>query len=262
MEKRKTIWGKYELKNESVLQFTGGLASVAIKRISYGWITSKSVQPATQESLVFEPCASFPSIGNEEVFQTGRSDVLYVLPALPLKPVVLRNNKTIKVSPKQSLKLFLAIPLNVQFYFAQVDNEHLMYEFSLAELSNTWFGETDLGEPAFSLGQRFALRPEELELNKHEMLCPVKINNSSHHLLELQRLIIRVENLSIYQKNELLTTSRVLIDFKGPDQIGNLNFGTDKKIHGEHPVIVAKARNPVIKTILDKSFHFIKHFTQ
>jgi hypothetical protein len=262
MDKRKTIWGRYDLKNETTFQFSGGLATVTIKRLSNGWTMSKTMQPGTSDKLVFETCESSQPTENEEIFQTGRSDILHVLPALPLKPVVLRSNKTIKVSPKQTIKLFLSIPLSVQFYFAQVDGEHLMFEFSLNELSDTWFGETDVGEPAYSLGQRFALFSEDIKLKTFEALCPVKITNNSNHLLELDRLIIRVENLSVYLKSGQLITSMFSIDFKGPVQSSTLSFSTDKGFHGEQPVLIAKARNPVIKTFLAKSFQFIKHLTQ
>jgi len=262
MENKKSIWGKYELKNGENFQFEGGRTLVFVRRLTNGWMISGKTQNEISNQLAFEACEPFQPTGDEAIFQTGRSEVLHVQPALPLKPVVLRNNKTINVSPKQSIKLYLAIPLNVQFYYSQADEEHLMHEVSLDILSDTWFGESDNGEPAFSIGQRVSLSPEDLELKKHEAFCPVKINNNSNHLLELQRLIIRVENLSLYQTHNQFITSRLSIDFKGPDQISNLDFSTDKSIHGDHPVLLAKARNPVTKTILGKSFYFIKHLTQ
>ena len=262
MISKKYFWGKYELKNGDAWQFTGGQALVFIKRLTYGWMISDEKNDEIRDQLAFKVCDSFTANGKEIVHQTGRSDILHVLPSLPIKPVVLRNNKTIIVSPKQSIKLYLAIPINIQFYFSQIDEDHLMTEIALENLSDTWFGDSDIGEPAYSIGQQYALLPEELELKNYEAICPVKITNNSNHPLELERLIIRVENLLIYLKNERLMTSQVTIDFKGPDQISNIHFSTDKKIHGEHPVIVAKQRSTGTKTILGKSFHFIKHFTQ
>ena len=262
MIKQKPIWGRYELKNGMALEFTGGQASVIIKRLTNGWMVSKTEQADISDKLLFEANDSFSHKGDEAIFQTGRSDILHVLPALPVKPVVLRNYETIKISPKQTITLYLSIPVNVQFYYSQIDQHHLMTESELQKLSDTWFGETDTGEPAFSLGQRFSLRPENLQVRKHEALCPVKINNISNLLLELERLIIRVENLSVYLKNDQLITSKVSIDYKGSDQISNLHFSTDKTLHGEHPTLIAKPRNTVSTTILGKSFHFIKHLTQ
>lgn len=262
MSSKNQVWGKYELKTGDVWKFTGGLAVVSVKRLSYGWMIGQETLPEENNAITFKHLSSFNATGNENIYQTGRSEILYVLPSLPIKPVVLRNNKTIKITPKQSIKLFLAIPVNVQFLYSQTDQEHVITEVTLESLSDTWFGEADSGEPAFSIGQGAHLTPDELNLKNYEALCPVKITNSSNHLLELERLIIRVENMSLYLRNNQLITSRALIDFKGPDQISNLSFTTDKKIHGDHPVLVSKARNAGMKSILGKSFHFIKHFTQ
>ena len=262
MSNKNQVWGKYELKNEEAWSFTGGFVKGIIKRLSNGWIINSEKNIDAPEQLVFENTKEFVTNGSETVFQTGRSDILHVSPSLPVKPVVLRNNKNIKISPKQSIKLYVAIPLNFQFCYSQADLDHLLAEIEMEKLSDTWFGETDNGEPAFSIGQHVALQPAELLLKNHEALCPVKITNNSNHLLEVERLIIRVENLALYSKNNQLITSRVFIDFKGQDQISNLHYSTDKRIHGEHPVLVANPRNAGTKSILGKSFHFIKHFTQ
>lgn len=262
MSSKNQVWGKYELKTEDAWQFTGGEAVVSVKRLPYGWMIEQATVTEKSDAITFKRLSSSPPTGNENIYQTGRSEILHVLPSLPVKPVVLRNNKTIKITPKQSIKLFLAVPINVQLFYSLTDQEHVITEMAMEKLSDTWFGEADSGEPAFSIGQGSSLTPEELNIKNYEALCPVKITNSSNHLLELERLIIRVENMAIYIKNNQLITSRALIDFKGTDQTSNLDFSTDKKIHGDHPVLVSKARNAGVKSILGKSFHFIKHFTQ
>ena len=261
-EKKKTIWGKYELKPESTFQFAAGEQTVSLKRLPNGWMFYNEKKEELIDELRFSFDQPFQSNGNESIFQTGRSDIFYFAPALPSKPVVLRNNKSIKISPHHSIKFYLAVPLNIQFYYSQLDEEHFMTEFALKSLSDTWFGETDSGEPAFAIGNRSSLFSEKLEVQPYEILCPVKINNQSHHQLELERLLIRVENLAIYIKNGQLISNQLHIDFKGTDQVSNLHFSTDKTIHGENPQQVAKARGLTTKTILGKSFHFIKNFTQ
>ncbi|HKJ40633.1 MAG TPA: DUF432 domain-containing protein [Sunxiuqinia sp.] len=262
MNKINQVWGKYELKKDDAWRFSGGLVAVSIKRITNGWMVSQELLSPKSGSLAFERLSAFKPNGSETIYQTGRSEILHLLPSLPVKPVVLRNNKTIRIMSKQSVKLYLAIPINVQLLYGQPDQEHVITEMALESLSNTWFGETDGGEAAFSVGQRVAMNPDDLKLTNFEAICPVKITNTSNHLLELERLIIRVENMALYLKNDQLIASKVNIEFKGPEQISNLAFSTDNKIHGENPVLVAKSRNSGTKSILGKSFHFIKHFTQ
>ncbi len=262
MEKQKMIWGKYECKQGAVFQFRGGNCSFYIKRISNGWKVSAPEKERQQQTLKLETSATFPEDGNFNLFQTGRSEQLQVLPSLPTKPVVFKTNKLIQVSPRQAIKLFLAIPCNVQLYYGQAEADQLMSEIELARLSDTWFGEPDNGVAAFANGDFYALQMDQLNPKSFEIVCPVKIINNSNQPLDLQRFIIHVENLNIYQKSGQLITNMVSIEFKGPEQISNIDHTTEKVIHGDNPQLVAKARNVVSKSILGKSFHFIKHLTQ
>lgn len=261
-EKKITLWGKYELKADQTFHFKGGESAISVKRLAGGWAIAEMPNDTPTGELTTKTGIPFTSDGNEQIFQTGRSDVLHFVPALPSKPVVIRNQGQIKISPRHSIKLYLTLPLNVQFYYSQVDEHYFMCEFALKKLSDTWFGETDSGEPAFALGKQGNLSINDLSQDPYEILCPVKINNHSNHQLEIERLIVRVENLAIYQKAGKLISSQVHIDFKGTDQVSNLHFSTDKAIHGEHPTQIAKARGLATKTILGKSFHFFKHLTQ
>ncbi len=262
MQRVKPVWGKYEGKNEQEFVFQGGFTSITLKRFYGGWMIRENKQESCFENFSFELVEQNTEDRDMGLFQTGRSEILFVQPALPVKPVVFRNNKSLSVSPRQTFRIFLAIPVNIQFYYSQVDPEHLFSEYSTERLSDTWFGEPDNGEPAFSVGSRFARQIDQLASGYFEASCPVQISNNSNQLLDLQRLIIHVENLNLYQKGVHLVTDSVSIEFKGKDQVSNLHFSTERSIHGEAPLLVGKARQVTSKNILGKSFHFIKNFTQ
>ncbi|MGQ8338172.1 DUF432 domain-containing protein [Sunxiuqinia sp. A32] len=262
MEKQKTVWGKFECKAGNSFQFSGGCCLFSIKRISNGWKITEIQKNEMNSSIKFDSISDFPEDEKCNVFQTGRSEQIHLLPALPVKPIVFKTKSQIKISPKQSIRLFLKVPCNVQLYYSQADSDHLMAEHELVRLSDTWFGEADNGEVAFAIGDFYSLQLDSTKTTAFEAICPVKINNNSNVPLELQRFLVHVESLNIYRKSNQLITNLVSIDFKGPDQISNILYSTEKNIHGENPVLIAHARNAGSKNILGKSFHFIKHFTQ
>lgn len=262
MHRKPEFWGKHEGKAEQIMHFEGGYCSLTMKYINGAWVIKQDKTSIIAQELSFTQKADNQSINDAQIYQTGKSSVLYVLPAMPPKPVVFRSNKKINIRQHQSLRIYLAVPLYVQLYYKQVENDNLLSEFETERLSDTWFGEPDSGTPAFTVGSRFALKPEELAVSQHEVIVPVNIHNNSQQLLDLQRLLIRVDMMNLYLVDNTLISDLGTVEFKGQGQTGQLTFTTDKAVHGSAPKQVAKARVTSNRNILGHSFHVIKQITQ
>ena len=98
-------------------------------------------------------------------------------------------------------------------------DENRLIEIPLQRLSDTWFGEIDSGEPAYSIGSNFDESLSEVRATAWEAISSVKILNNTAGVLEVQRLILRVEDFNIYLKNKQLLASHATIEFKGQEQI-------------------------------------------
>ena len=262
MQKQKSIWGKHEGKPTEHILIQGGYCCLELNHFPGGWAVKNTKRSEPQDEFMLSTETGVQHPENSHLFQTGRSDILYIQPALPPKPVVFRNNKTVSIRPHQTLRIYIAVPLYVQLYYKVPDSGHLLAEYETERLSDTWFGEPDSGTPAFSVGSRFSLHSEELQISKHEALIPINIQNTSIQLLELQRLIIRVELMNLYLVGQQMVSDLTSIEFKGPDQSGHLQFATDKNIHGTNPALLSKARQASNRNILEHSFHFIKQMAQ
>jgi hypothetical protein len=262
MQRKQETWGKHEGKTERIIYFEAGYCSLTMKYIAGGWIIKQDKRADIAPGISLQQKADSQVPDNAQVYQTGRSFNLHILPAMPPKPVVFRSNKKISIRQHQTLRIYLAVPLYIQLYYKQVDNDNLLSEFETERLSDTWFGEPDSGTPAFTVGSRFALQPEALEAKQHEVIVPVNIHNNSSQLLDLQRLLIRVDMMNLYQVSNSLIADLGTIEFKGQGQTGQLNFTTDKNIHGTAPQQIAKARIASNRNILGHSFHVIRQITQ
>lgn len=224
---------------------------VAVKREAEGWIFLQFNDQQIDENAT-------PDFSAGEFYQTGKSNSLLLSPSLPSKPLVFKGSGLF-VSPGQKLLFYLKIPLTVQIYFSKNQPEKLLKEIFVNPLSNTWFGDPDSGEPAFSLGNEYFLKSENAQPGSYESLCPVSIFNNSPGVLEIERLIIRVENLSLYKSNGKIVTSLVSLEYKGKDAISSASYIYSKNIHGEKAEIIAKPQNSMAKNMLKINFHFIKN---
>jgi len=256
------FWNKYEFSPGQIQLFRAGNVEVSVKHISNGWlIRSRNVDEPFKE-LMTEIVDDFTDDSEVLHFQTGKSHVLHVVPAFPNKSVVFRNNKNIKISAGQTASLFFRIPMTIQFYFQEVKDENWLFEVSMQRLSDTWFGEADNGEPAFSIGSNYDKTYDTVLPNAWEAMVPVEIINNTVNLLDLQRLILRVEDFSLYLRNNQLLSNHVSIEFKGQENAGSVNLTTRKELHGQKPVLIARPRGSETKNLLRKSFFFIKNIYQ
>lgn len=229
-----------------------GCVQLSAERKNEGWqlITTDNC-PHDDIDLTSESTLS-------DYFQTGKSDTLIIAPALPAKPLVFKGTG-LNVLPEQKLTFFLKIPLAFQIYFSKIRPENLLKEISYKRLSDTWFGEPDSGEPAYSLGSEFFLDIDEIVITDFEAICPVEVLNSSAENLNVQRLIIRDENVTLYKNEDKIVTSVVHVEFKGNDVASEVDYQYSKQYNGEKQEILAKPRNTSGKNLLKLNFHFIKN---
>lgn len=257
-----SFWKKYAVKDNQTLGFKTGFADVIIKRESNGWLVkASSLAESVNEMQV---CETDDLRDDQDVlhFYSGSSGNLIVVPALPDKAVVFRNNKNIKISAGESTRLFFNIPLTLQFYFDEVKDETRLIEVPTRRLSDTWFGEIDEGEPAYSIGSAYFKSIAEAETRVWEALASVEIVNNTFGVLDLQRLILRVEDFNLYRKDNLILTSHVTIEFKGQEQLEIVNLSTRDDVHGNKFELIANKRLSDSKKLLRRSFFFIKNIYQ
>lgn len=244
-----TLFGKHQFSRGTEKFFPLGKIHLGIRREKEGWYILQM-----EDNKDKKPDEA--NITEGEYYHSGKSNSLVIVPALPLKPLVFKGNKMF-VAPRQKLMFFIKIPLTIHIYFSKNQPENLLKEINCERLSDTWFGEPDLGEPAFSLGSSFYLNQEEADTTPFEAVCPVSLFNNSPQILEVERLIIRVENLALYKNSDKAITSLVQIEYKGKDIISSASFHYSKNIHGEKQEIISKPRNTSGLGLL-RNFHFIK----
>lgn len=257
-----SFWKKYDFKANQTLLFRAGYAEVLVKRTANSWLIKSNDLAQPADGIEVEEIDEIENDAEVFHFQTGKSNQLILVPAFPTKAVVFRNNKNIRISAGESTHLFFRIPLTMQFYFQEVKDENRMFEIPLQRLSDTWFGEADNGEPAFSIGNNYDTELSSIKALPWEAIAPVEIINNAIGIFELQRLILRVEEFSLFLKNKQLLSNHVEIEFRGPEHAGSVTLTVKNEIHGHQPTQIAKPRAAGGRNLLRKSFYFIKNIYQ
>jgi hypothetical protein len=262
MMKPQSFWKKYPVKDNQTLGFKAGYAEVLIKHVSNGWLVKTGSLADPVNEMAAGEVDDLADDLNVLHFYSGSSGNLIVVPALPDKAVVFRNNKNIKISAGESTRLFFTIPLTLQFYFDEVKDENRLIEVPTKRLSDTWFGEMDNGEPAYSIGSTYYNSFAEVDAKVWEAVASVEIINNTFGVLDLQRLILRVEEFNLYRKDDQILTNHVTIEFKGQEQVESVNLSTRDDLHGQKFELIAHKRLSDSKKLLRRSFFFIKNIYQ
>lgn len=191
----------------------------------------------------------------------SKSNHIHCLPALPDRPIVLKPTASLKVLAEQSVELYICIPINLQFYAEAVNNEQLIFEVSSEDRSSTWFGEPDNGVLAYSLYVDLSATLETPQSTSHHIICPVKVTNDSSQPLEVQRLLLQVPYLKIFESESTLWTNEIHIEFKGESEVSDVDYKKRPPSFVKNAKQIADARSSKSSNVISKSFHFFKSLT-
>ena len=255
------MWGKHTIEKDMTQQWKLGETDIWVRKIDKEWLIARKIIKESDDQVISTYDSRYPEGLEWYSIVTDKSMSLNVLPALPDRPVVVKPMSVFNLLPNMSINLFIHIPLWIQFYQSTTKNESLLIEFPGNELSSTWFGNTDNGVLSYTNPKEVFTSLETGKLHPYEAICPVKITNKYSEMLRFQRLLINVEFLSLYSDKEILYTSEIKVIFKGENTVADIQYAQSAPSFVENAQHLSKPRNPEKKSVLRKSFHFIKSLT-
>lgn len=156
------------------------------------------------------------SAGDEE-------DSFRLQPTMPDRSVVARPADPVLLLPDRSALFYVGIPVWVAVTVGGGEGQKLCEEPTV-ELSRTWFGGPTSGELCYSLRTRARRSLAEGDERVHRAVCPVEVTNGTDEQLEMARLCIRAEHLTIYEGLDQLWTNRVRLRFRGDGEESRVDY--------------------------------------
>lgn len=191
-------------------------------------------------------------------YVVGKEQPVYLEPALPELPIVVKPIDELSIIPGNQLEVYLEIPLMIAVTFGPPGKRTTLWEYPFTPLSQSFFGNPDSGELCYSIVSSLSSKSLKSE-SKHNMaLCPLVIMNKSNQILNFERMILRGPFLTIFFGADHIFTSPVTISFKGAEQTSQVVI--KKKPQEEIPPmrIASYPRKKEEKSVLKKSFFFLK----
>lgn len=188
----------------------------------------------------------------------GKDQTVFLEPALPELPIVVKPEDELSIIPGNKLEVLLDIPLLLAVTFGPQGKRTTIWEYPYTELSQSFFGNPDSGELCYSIVNSLSKTFKDYRPKDNTALCPLTIINKSNQILNFERMILRGPYLTLYFGADQIFTSPVTITFKGAEQTSQVVI--KKRPPEESPAmkIASYPRKKEEKSVLKKSFFFLK----
>ena len=252
------MWTKKTIEPEGIYQWHIGKKNIVIKKDDTQWLYAIEDREVPAKMMTLPQVIDASGDRDWQSAIGEKSNALLVLPALPEMPLVIKPKSRFTILSGKSVWLYIPVPIYLQFYAGHKKRENLIFETPTENLSQTWFGDFHNGLLSYCLDLELSQTLSVPEGLSHHIICPVRLSNESHTVLDVQRLLLHGEYLTIYGKDENLVANEMRIKFKGESDVSDVQYAAHAPSSFTYKALVSSARDSRASGVLSKSFHFIK----
>lgn len=254
-------WGEHSLPPEGVLSVEiGPLALRARVRSGEVWLTH---DPGDWLHAGQEPSQRDPSPDDEGWTRwpvPSGVERLYLAPAFPPRPLVVKPEHSFRLLPRSSARIFVSVPLWARVVLAGPDGQPLT-ELPTVTLSDTWWGEFTEGELCYWLSTTARREVRSAPFPPHLAVCPVELTNRSGEELEVERIALRVAHLAVYRGKEGLWSDVTRVRYRGEEQASEVEVSGKPPLEATAARRVSEARVPVSRKFSARTFSRLKYLS-
>lgn len=248
-------WADLEVKDNETKSHTIGPVTVWLKKVTNEiWVACdysegkpKKERPKNQVNVLNWSRWALPE--NETKFS--------LRPSFPDRPVVVKPEYPFKIITNAKIRVYTRIPVFVKVVLTGRP-DFVVTEIPTVVLSNTWFGLHTEGELCYwvNTSARRVIDPGIMQ--PWMAVCPIEITNKEDEPLDFDKLCLRVEHLSLFQKDHELWSDETLIIHQGREKYSDIEMKGKLPLEAKGGKIIAKPRTPIKRTFAVRSFKLIK----
>jgi hypothetical protein len=186
----------------------------------------------------------------------SEAETVQFRPQLPDRPIIVRPETPMCLLPKQSVKMFIGVPIWLTVVFGEEMDQAL--EIPTQVLSNSWFGPFTDGELCYALKTRAKLNHEQLLPSVQRAVFPLEIKNASSGKLNFERFCLRPQYLSIFQGATRLWTGKGRVSYRGEENWSRIVYASGPPEFDQAERRIGKAREKMDRGLLLKTFDGLK----
>ncbi|HKJ03101.1 MAG TPA: hypothetical protein VJ997_11620 [Longimicrobiales bacterium] len=177
---------------------------------------------------------------------------LRILPTLPDRPLVVKPEHPFTLLRRAAARVYMRVPawVRVEVVEDQGGRVSVLGETPTMHLSDTWWGDFQEGELAFwlpTMGRR-ELTPDLFDT--HMVMSVIQLDNLSNDDLRVEKLALRVEHLSIYEKDGWLWAEETRVNYHGEDEGSEIHMDDEppREAEGAREITPARAQKRSFRT--------------
>jgi hypothetical protein len=251
------LWEAYTLQAGQTLDACIGSLHLWIHRREKEWYIAHETETGDAERgsvTIYDE--TFPDRDWTRWILDDRIERIQLKPRLPDRPLIVRPEMPMCLMPKQSVQLFIGIPIWLAITFGAKQEQSI--EIPSSTLSNSWFGQFTEGELCYAVRTRARLGQHDLLPNTSRAVFPLEVRNTSAEQLNFERLCIRPQYLNIFEGTTRLWTSKGRVSYRGEDNWSRIVYSSNAPGFDEAERLLGKAREAMQRGALMKTFDTFK----
>ena len=176
-----------------------------------------------------------------------------ISPIFPDRPVVVKLESPVKLNQGVQARIYFRVPIWLKIELTTRE-PIVLAEIPSVVLSNTWFGSFVEGELCYWISSS-ARREIEPDPNRDYLaICAIQLVNKSDVDLLIEKLCLRVANLSLFFDEIQLWSDDTRVIYKGEDATSQIDFIGKPPIETPTAELITSPRNPIKKGLVAKTF--------
>jgi len=180
-----------------------------------------------------------------------------LLPAMPDMPLMVKPENKLHIAEDASTRIYVKVPVWVRLVL-ESSQDTVLLELPSVPLSKTWFGSYVDGELCYWLSsgaRREALPDPE---HRNSAICPILLIDKSPEDLDVEKICLRTENMTIFDDGVQLWTDETRIIFKGMTEVSQIEVTGKAPDESPKAVMISSPREVQRKSISAKTFSSLK----
>ncbi|UCE04973.1 MAG: hypothetical protein JSW07_15300 [bacterium] len=249
-------WGQYEIAEKKVYFWHIGDLKFWCKR------TKEEIQIASLRVNSREEQSSYSKEPPEDINWSRwalkqKQTIIKLSPQFPDRPVVVKPESPFRISNGAEARIYIRVPLWVRIELAAKLSATLL-EIPIVILSNTWFGNFFEGELCYwiSTGARRQIDPDPAR--PYLAISPNQLINKSEDDLLVEKICLRVANLSLFSDGKQLWSDETKVFYKGVNEVSQVKVGGVPPSEVPAAKLISSPRIPTKKGLAAITFATLK----
>jgi len=180
-----------------------------------------------------------------------------LLPLMPDKQVVVRPEYPFNLSSGAKVRIFTRIPVWIGVYTNE-SKRHKLVEIPSILLNKTWFGDFVDGVLCYWITTTARRFVTDDIYQSHTAISTLNIKNESDEDLRIDKLSLRVDRLSLFERKGQLWTDEMDIKYRGGDQHSEIIMTGKPPLEYKDAKLITSPRDPQRKSFVERTFKILK----